>query len=795
MPNKINLITGETYNLSELFSGNRRIIIPDLQRDYCWGNIDSKIGPISLAEGFIDTLIRQFEEHPYGKLNLGLLYGYECPSDYVQLCDGQQRITTLFLLLGMLNRWSGDDSYRHYLITDFEFHEDDHEPYLQYSIRESSLYFLSDLVYHFFTNGGSDQFDSVGDIFDHAKNSSCSWFYGEYVTDPSIMSMLRCLSTIENKKEEILSENDPARLEKFVEFLVDRLTFIYYDMGSRANGEETFVVINTTGEPLTATENLKPLVVSAKINEPFSDKKLIVNHKSLSLPEVWEEMENFFWRNRNASKFDTADNGFNEFLRWVTLLKTYNSADQELFKELAKEDAAFRFPYNEISILEIVEIYETFQKFLNRYIRIIPDNKPIIGDGEKLLQKDLFVFLPLLAYLHSHPHEDPRQLRRLWEFLRNIIRIDNVLKSVNGVLSDAIRIGYTIDDPLELLNLRSSISSTILTDEEIFKLKILNQCPNKSFRISLEKDIWRAQNMEIGEERQPMFFGEIAILLRWATPDCTLDLVSFDACRFHHYLNALRQLINVGDNDLTRRALLAWGYKGFPYGNSYGFDGTKNRRRNYKSTWNYIISAYPAEFRRFMNEYLKRGLKDILRLGARNPIVMYPGILRYSNQKNLCVWNLSGLNACRNDYAEPIPISLAVIMARLGAEIRLGLQDCNGFKFNYFPYWLNMTKAGKLEFTPKDNASKQINKIIVSAVDKGEKLSFEVDATPNYNYTITLPLSSADDLIEKLLSLPKRRKNISKAKLTDRRQKGTYRKKLHSGQFHRKTLKLFKRHM
>ena len=38
MRNKINFISGETYTLAELFSGNRKIIIPDLQRDYCWGN-------------------------------------------------------------------------------------------------------------------------------------------------------------------------------------------------------------------------------------------------------------------------------------------------------------------------------------------------------------------------------------------------------------------------------------------------------------------------------------------------------------------------------------------------------------------------------------------------------------------------------------------------------------------------------------------------------------------------------------------------------------------------------------
>ncbi len=42
MANKINFITGETYTLAELFSGERQIIIPDLQRDYCWGSSSNK---------------------------------------------------------------------------------------------------------------------------------------------------------------------------------------------------------------------------------------------------------------------------------------------------------------------------------------------------------------------------------------------------------------------------------------------------------------------------------------------------------------------------------------------------------------------------------------------------------------------------------------------------------------------------------------------------------------------------------------------------------------------------------
>lgn len=32
------LISGEAYSLSEIFCGeNDKVIIPDLQRDYCWG--------------------------------------------------------------------------------------------------------------------------------------------------------------------------------------------------------------------------------------------------------------------------------------------------------------------------------------------------------------------------------------------------------------------------------------------------------------------------------------------------------------------------------------------------------------------------------------------------------------------------------------------------------------------------------------------------------------------------------------------------------------------------------------
>ena len=128
------LSTGETYKLADLFSKDNKIIIPDLQRDYCWGTTFDKDGK-NLVERFIENITDNQDK----ELNLGLLYGYEAPLGHIQLCDGQQRITTLFLLLGMLNRKT-NDAFRRLLISETE-ENDDWEPYLQYAIRESSLYF------------------------------------------------------------------------------------------------------------------------------------------------------------------------------------------------------------------------------------------------------------------------------------------------------------------------------------------------------------------------------------------------------------------------------------------------------------------------------------------------------------------------------------------------------------------------------------------------------------------------------------------------------------------------------
>lgn len=130
-------------------------------------------------------------------------------------------------------------------------------------------------------------------------------------------------------------------LTDFGDWLVNKLTFLYFDMETRKNGEETFVIINTTGEPLSATQNLKPLVLKADINKEIEDAA-----------EKWEEIETWFWKKRIVENGnDTADAGFAEFLRWITIVYMSNRGMD--VGDILQGKRNCDFPYNDISVMEI----------------------------------------------------------------------------------------------------------------------------------------------------------------------------------------------------------------------------------------------------------------------------------------------------------------------------------------------------------------------------------------------------------------------------------------------------------
>lgn len=535
--------------LNEILYGDNKLIIPDLQRDYCWAEH-------GLISPFISGLIEQFNnpESRGKKLNMGLLYWYKGLHGYWQLCDGQQRITTLFLCLGILNRMCEDNPFSDLLISPFELKEDDKEPRLQYAIRESSLYFMSDLVCKFFLD---KTISSASEI------SSQPWFLSEYQYDPSISNYLMALQEI----EKLVSDIDPRG---FGSYLSTQLEFHCHDMGSRKDGEETFVVINTTGEPLTPTENLKPHIIQE--NSDVED-----------IAEKWEKLDHYFWKHRG--KNETSDPGLNEFLRLVSLLHAYEVGNKILFFSVLKSEQPLSFDYKQIRFSEIesdMMAYITYRlitpicdsEAAKRGLRDPDSNQPF-----SLLS--LFTILPTLLFIKNHPSAETCEITRVHHLFSNIARYQSI-GSDESVLSpwNTLELISSLKGSNDIADLVAEESldeprkpQAVFPYEERLKLFILKKI-DPLLRDRFEKAFAKAEDYWL-------FNGEICSIISYSRKNEIFDIVLFEKM----FKNAKLLWDSDGHNEL-RCALLTLNLTNYPL----EYSGQTKSLGYSKSNWKEIYS-------------------------------------------------------------------------------------------------------------------------------------------------------------------------------------------------------------
>lgn len=481
MKNKLQ--NGKKYNLSDLFSQDRKIIIPDLQRDYTWGDEKHGKNKIELVSGFCKNLFEQHSTDSKINIQLGMIYAYENPINFINLADGQQRITTLYLLIGMLYKVTKEEILKTRLISDFELNQDDQEPYLQYSIRETTLYFLSDLVVKFFLNENYN--------IDDIKNQK--WYFKEYDNDPSIQSMLNALNII----EELLKHK--GNLTDFADWLINKVEFFYFDMVNREHGEEMFVVINTTGEPLTPTENLKPILLGDIKNNDFNNQ--------------WEEREKFFWQNKKE-KEQEADNGLNDFSTWFVKVQEKKEAvntykyfydkkkDNKIQIELENLNTYFEGLKNVIELLENDNVQKQF-KFINKNINV----KGITGLRSLEEKQKNNILLPFLFFNVKFENDNKLQIQFLRRLRKNYFDLEHKDRNHNYLdwryILQIIEKSETIDD---ILTFNISNLNKI---QNIEIAKWYNNEEQIKDRLKLE------HNEEINKwEDYEDFMGDLSILLK-----------------------------------------------------------------------------------------------------------------------------------------------------------------------------------------------------------------------------------------------------------------------------------------
>ena len=561
------LESGKNYTIEQLFSGdNNKIMIPDLQRDYCWGNENH-----NLVKGFVESLIELDKKQP---ITMGLIYGYynKYTPEHLQLCDGQQRLTTIFLIVGVLNRRLGYSKLSHLLMSPFEYHNDDQEPYLQYAIRESSLYFLSDLTVHYFLQ---DDIQSINDIRDQP------WFLNEYVLDPTVTSIISAIATIEMTLKDLSLEE----CESLGIFIGTKLEFLFYDMNTRENGEETFVVINTTGEPLTATQNLKPLIIEQNY------------HSNPKVAELWEEMETWFWRNRllNGTEYPhTSDEGMYCFFNIVRLL--HCKTEEESYDTIDNND---KFPYKEISFDEIYDAFIIYSKlsemdFSDRHdLTIKYPSKQAFFE-----QSRLYAIVPTMAYCIRFKEVSEENIKRIYHLFSNMARYRPVFRRKDdkgNLISPVFRATEMINDMQtpDCLSLLQILADRLDNVEEPVKLKFISgykDSPNE--RKEIEIMLSEAENHSI-------FNGQVAVLVEWSLLDKNL---------FCHYYNLFKERWLIDDSyrmDILRRALLTYEMDDYPIKLTSSLVNLGN-----KDTWLKIFQMNSKEILKFLDD--RRSLQEMI---------------------------------------------------------------------------------------------------------------------------------------------------------------------------------------
>lgn len=545
------LQSGNYYSLNELLSDNHKIIIPDLQRDYCWGDKThgDKKDKTELVTGFLDSLLESFNEKKGEDLTLGMIYAYENPTKHIHLCDGQQRITTLFLLLGMLNK-EMSNLIQHKLVSPEEM-QDDFEPYLRYAVRENTLFFMMDLVKEYFLK--NDLSTEKETPSEYIKKQD--WYHEEHNLDASVQSMLSALDIIAvafmpSQKHKGFKDIDKGL---FSLFLLEKVKILYYDMENRTHGEEMFVIINTTGEPLTASENIKPILLS---QIKTLEKQQIYNNQ-------WEDREEFFWQNRKNGE-PTSDAGVNEFLTWflqIELQKDAISITHKDFKEVGIPPE-LNTNFNEhwyCDLLDKIERYFLVLKYLIEKIETIKESKTFeiidfksLVSGEKINNNKKVALYPVLIYLvntayfewnnNQYQINDTKinntELYRIIRFFSNVSKNSQAVQESIELAKEVFKTNETILHILNLSNLDKY--KNICSEEEKCKLNLYKNLTQNTKREELEHIFWEAEDHEY-------LHGKIECLLENSKISDVLDISKFSAL-WEKY----RNIMNLGVNLIIR---------------------------------------------------------------------------------------------------------------------------------------------------------------------------------------------------------------------------------------------------
>lgn len=562
-------MTNSSTTFSKLIKSYNRVEIPVIQRDYAQGRAEEQI----VRDDFLKTLLEAMslpKNNANLPIDLDFIYG-SVENGAFQPLDGQQRLTTLFLM-----HW--------YLAWVDERIDDFHDRFVSkdrsrfgYEVRPSSRDFINSLACFTPKMQPSQCPNLIEMITDQP------WYFRNWKFDPTVGSSLNMLSQMHSMFSEsqglyarLMDEDAPA------------ITFQLLDLDQFDLSDDLYIKMNARGKPLTPFETFKARFerhLEKEFDDSFNSLCGDMPVSQFFSDRIDTRWSDFFWpfRDKITHSFDNAVMNLLRSIIMVTRLPDADGVSRDL-SDLRNSSRANNYSWfhekgwlDQKMVTGFIILLERWSAGQDKFHRYLPDNEhldefelftDIIARPSGLTFEGLVQFAGYLQYI---THAD------------DTIDADAFNAWMRVVSNLAINTEYNRPDDLR----RSFASLSKLTP---FMDNILSHLATSDVDVGgfsgeqVAEERIKAHLITIGEgwperikiaESDPYFRGQIGFLLRFSGVD--LDNVNAEIDRidkgfarqlckqFDHYLTCATHMLDslVNDEQDTgrnwERALLAIG--------------------------------------------------------------------------------------------------------------------------------------------------------------------------------------------------------------------------------------------
>ena len=467
-----NVTSGEILSFIDLLE-KHKIEIPIIQRDYAQGRSEHE----DIRLDFLHALKASILENK--NIKLDFIYG-EIIDDVFQPLDGQQRLTTLFLL-----HWyavAKDDSILDdgvvRLLSKFT-----------YETRLSSRYFCNYLIEK------SIELKESAKVSEVIRDSS--WFYLSWEQDPSIKAMLNTLDDIKDNFNDV-----PDLWERLIEQKL--ITFHYLNLQDLGLSDDLYIKMNARGKLLTPFENFKAQLQMRIEDEEWEKGYAIIDKFDYKIDTTWTE---FFW-SKFGNRIDSAHIKFLSALimykislnreknphvsaRHNILRRLNDNSDGKYLLQFIDKDV-YDYIYNCYEIFAAVEVKDIDLDIsdVKLWSHSCTDSvlKEIAADSSYTKKALLFA---QIEFIRRNDTFDRAAYLKWIRIIRNIVCFANITIKSSSSREDLLRSPEAFEGMISLINTMAEGSNDIYNF-----LKNYNVRANSYRKDQMAEEVMKAQKID-----------------------------------------------------------------------------------------------------------------------------------------------------------------------------------------------------------------------------------------------------------------------------------------------------------